>query len=55
MVEQVLGLLATLKAGWEKAWHAAVSLWHEVARAVPPLGPEGPVVSALARENPATQ
>jgi len=41
MVEQVLGLLATLKAGWEKAWHAAVSLWHEVARAVPPLGRAG--------------
>ncbi len=44
MVEQALGLLATLKAGWERAWKLAASLWHELARAVPPLGRAGAFV-----------
>ena len=44
MVEKVLGLWATLQAGWERAWQAAVDLWHELARAVPPLGRLGAFV-----------
>ena len=38
MVEQVLGPMAALRAGWEAASRSAVELWHELARAVPPLG-----------------
>lgn len=41
MVEKVLGLWATLEAGWERVRKAAAELWHEVARAVPPLGRAG--------------
>ena len=45
MVEQVQGLWAFLKAGWQRAdqraRQAAMNLWHQVARAVPPLGRAG--------------
>ncbi|GLH73748.1 hypothetical protein GETHLI_22500 [Geothrix limicola] len=41
MVEKVLGLWATLEAGWERARRTAAELWHEIARAVPPLGRAG--------------
>jgi membrane protein len=41
MVEQVLGLWATLKADWQRTWQVAVDLWHELARAVPPIGRAG--------------
>ncbi len=41
MVEQVLGLWATVKAGWEALKRLATDLWHEIARAVPPLGRAG--------------
>jgi membrane protein len=41
LVEQVLGLVATLKASWERAWKLGVDLWHELAQAVPPLGRAG--------------
>lgn len=41
MVERVLGLWATLKAGWAALRQAALDLWLEVARAVPPLGRAG--------------
>lgn len=44
MVEKVLGHWAALKAAWERAWQLAVDLWHEVARAVPPLGSAGSFV-----------
>ncbi|MBK9795129.1 MAG: YihY/virulence factor BrkB family protein [Holophagaceae bacterium] len=44
MVEQAQGLLATLKAGWERTWKLAADLWHELARAVPPLGRAGAFV-----------
>lgn len=41
MVEKVLGLWATLQAGWHRIWHLAVSLWNEVARTVPVVGRVG--------------
>jgi len=44
MVEQDQGLLATLRAGWDRAWRLAADLWHELARAVPPLGRAGAFV-----------
>ena len=44
MVEQVLGPWAALKAGWERAWRIPVGLWHELARALPPLGRAGSFV-----------
>ncbi len=44
MVEQVPGPWAALKAGWERAWRIPVDLWHELARAVPPLGRAGAFV-----------
>ena len=44
MVEQVPGPWVALKAGWERAWRIPVDLWHELARAVPPLGRAGALV-----------
>lgn len=44
MVEKVLGLWATLRAGRERARQATFDLWHRVARAVPPLGRAGSFV-----------
>jgi membrane protein len=44
VVEKVLGHWAALKAAWERAWQLAGDLWHEVARAVPPLGRAGSFV-----------
>jgi membrane protein len=44
MVEQVLGLWATLKEGWDRAWGMAAGLWHELARAVPVVGRLGAFV-----------
>ncbi|HLP30463.1 MAG TPA: YihY/virulence factor BrkB family protein [Geothrix sp.] len=44
MVEKVLGHWAALKAAWERGWQLAADLWHEVARAVPPLGRAGSFV-----------
>ena len=44
MVEQVPGPWAALRAGWERAWRIPVDLWHELARAVPPLGRAGAFV-----------
>ena len=44
MVEQVPGPWVALKAGWERAWRIPVDLWHELARAVPPLGRAGAFV-----------
>ena len=44
MVDKVLGHWATLKAGWERVWHGAVDLWHDLARAVPLLGRAGAFV-----------
>jgi membrane protein len=44
VVEKVLGHWAALKAAWERAWQLAAELWHEVARAVPPLGRAGAFV-----------
>lgn len=41
MVERVLGHWVTLKAGWQRIWAALAALWHELARAVPPLGRAG--------------
>jgi membrane protein len=41
MVEKVLELWAALKAGWERTWQVALDLWHDLARAVPPLGRAG--------------
>ncbi|MCM2249295.1 MAG: YihY/virulence factor BrkB family protein [Geothrix sp.] len=41
MVERVLGHWVTLKAGWARIWAALAALWHEIARAVPPLGRAG--------------
>lgn len=41
MVEKVLGLWANLVATLERIGRAGVALWHEVARAVPPLGRAG--------------
>jgi len=41
MVEKVLGHWIALKAGAERAWLAAISLWHELAGAVPILGRAG--------------
>ncbi len=44
MVEKVLGLWAMLEAGWERARQTVVDLWHEIARAVPPIGRFGTFV-----------
>jgi len=44
MVEKVMGLWARLESTLEQAWQLAVDLWHEVARAVPPLGRAGAFV-----------
>jgi membrane protein len=44
VVEQVLGPWAALKAGWERAGRISVDLWHELARAVPPVGRAGAFV-----------
>ena len=44
MVEQAQGLLATLKAGWERAWKLTVDAWHELAQAVPLVGRAGAFV-----------
>ncbi|MBP1773268.1 MAG: ribonuclease [Holophagaceae bacterium] len=44
MVEKVLGHWAALKAAWERAWQLVGDLWHELARAVPPLGRAGSFV-----------
>ena len=44
MVEKVLSLWATLEAGWDRIWRTAADLWHEIARAVPPLGRAGSFV-----------
>jgi membrane protein len=41
MVEKVLGHWAALKAGWERVGRFILDLWHEAARAVPPLGRAG--------------
>lgn len=44
MVEKVMGLWARLESALEQVWQLAVDLWHEVARAVPPLGRAGAFV-----------
>jgi membrane protein len=44
MVEVVMGLWARLVSALEQAWQVVVDLWHEVARAVPPLGRAGAFV-----------
>jgi membrane protein len=44
MEEQVAGQWAALKAGWERVWQILVDLWHDLARAVPPLGRAGAFV-----------
>jgi len=44
MADQVLGPWATLQAGWERSWKFALDLWHDLARAVPPLGRAGAFV-----------
>jgi len=44
VVEKVLSLWATLEAGWDRIWRTAADLWHEIARAVPPLGRAGSFV-----------
>lgn len=44
MVEKVMGLWTRLESALEQAWQLAVDLWHEVARAVPPLGRAGAFV-----------
>jgi membrane protein len=44
MVARALALWATLKAAWQRTWRVARELWHEVARAVPPLGRAGAFV-----------
>ncbi|MFN7957342.1 MAG: YihY/virulence factor BrkB family protein [Holophagaceae bacterium] len=41
MVERVLGLWATLQAGWQRARRLAVDLWNEITRAVPVVGRVG--------------
>jgi membrane protein len=41
MAEPDLGLLATLKAGWERTWKLAVDAWHDIAQAVPLVGRAG--------------
>ena len=41
MVEQVLGLWATVIATLERVGRLVSALWHELARAVPPLGRAG--------------
>lgn len=41
MVERVLGLWATVRAGWEDLKQLGVDLWYELARAVPPIGRAG--------------
>ena len=41
MVEKVLSLWATLEAAWERAWQMVADLWHDLARAVPPVGRAG--------------
>lgn len=44
MVEKVLGHWASLQAGWQQLRQQGVDLWHELARAVPPLGRAGAFV-----------
>jgi membrane protein len=44
VVEKVLGHWAVLKAGWERAWHLAAEVWHEIARTVPVVGRVGAFV-----------
>ncbi|HJW43340.1 MAG TPA: YihY/virulence factor BrkB family protein [Geothrix sp.] len=44
MVEKVMGLWTRLELALEHAWQLAADLWHEVARAVPPLGRAGAFV-----------
>jgi len=41
VVEKALGHWANLIATLERIWRAVTALWHEVARAVPPLGRAG--------------
>jgi membrane protein len=47
MVEQVQGLWATLKADWQRIWHVAVDLWHELARAMPRVGRTGAFIAEV--------
>ncbi|MBP7618617.1 MAG: hypothetical protein KA743_08885, partial [Geothrix sp.] len=41
MVEKVLGLWATLEAGWRRLWRLSMDLWNEVARTMPIVGRVG--------------
>jgi membrane protein len=47
MAEQVLGLWATLKAGWDGAWRVPVDLWLELARAMPRVGRTGAFIAEV--------
>ncbi len=47
MVEQVLGLWATLEAGWQRVWRLLTDLWQEIARRVPIVGRVGHFIAEV--------